>query len=793
MVRVGSTAMQAPIPARNTSLKEGAYHLASQAGGPSAYIQHQAQSDGDLRQARALEHRASSMDAKRARRVSFLSMAQGPWPKLARKMMFPFAGEKLGATISSDEGDEGYGPADGQPSVLGRVAFGGVGEERDPNSPLAFVLSEADGKVGSTETHAQSSFNGAPTPSPMHRYPSSLYEHLDDDDWQQKLSPRGSVISISHSTMSRQISSRQYRPASIASSYSKYSLSRKGSTGVQRRRPFIPSVASFVSLLSPVDNGNVLRDLPEDDLSRKFRARRRSLLVDEQVRGIEGFIHGMCEFKMAVASGEKPQGTEAMVGMVSAEAEKLLGRKEIGMLETLQSNMGSLTAGTVQQSLTSTLASGVTFNTESDTTQATARPRDSTVSDDAAGFVRRSHISATASTAETTVSATSSLTAIIVPQNPSPLRSASDPNHDGRTANSLPDAGVTSPLGEDPTTPTLRDGDAMSLLSEVDPSSDSDEDDDREAEVGYLASLFPHWAMGNLLGSGTTGMVFEAVHPSTLRPLFAIKRTRIASTHPWLPIPKLFATIVKLLRLLDHPNLLRYYGVESIGEDMFVFLEFASGGSVHDRIYQNRIPSGLEPDEAQRDLKPGIKDEGLVRVWVRQILEGLRYIHKHDIVHRDLKPGNLLLKDNVIKLADFGGAKIHQRCCDKPHLQQMFGSPSYMAPEIINGASEQGPRGAQDIWSLGCCLFEMILGKPPWSQLDNVFSLYYLMGTWAKKAQDLRKETGAGIARAAATADDWEEGDESKWAWLRPIPGVSAGTCPVHGAHYDEEVARFRG
>ncbi|KAI8854906.1 kinase-like domain-containing protein [Chytridium lagenaria] len=184
------------------------------------------------------------------------------------------------------------------------------------------------------------------------------------------------------------------------------------------------------------------------------------------------------------------------------------------------------------------------------------------------------------------------------------------------------------------------------------------------------------------------------------------------------------------MRLVDHPNVVRYYGVESLDGDMFVFLEYAGGGSLHERIYDGKVG-----------------DDFQTQFWMRQTGEALRFLHRHDIVHRDLKPGNLLLKNNMIKIGDFGGAKIHQRCCDSPHLTQVFGSPSYMAPEVITKSPMQGHKGGQDVWSLGCCLYEMILAKPPWHHLDNVFALYFHVGTWAAKNEGmvLRESEGEGV------------------------------------------------
>ncbi|KAI9359946.1 hypothetical protein DFJ73DRAFT_757428 [Zopfochytrium polystomum] len=316
----------------------------------------------------------------------------------------------------------------------------------------------------------------------------------------------------------------------------------------------------------------------------------------------------------------------------------------------------------------------------------------------------------------------------------------------------------------------------------------ADSDEEQEAEVDFLTSLFPEWEVGRLLGAGSTGMVFEAVLPPTSSPttqpppapLFAIKKTRVVSVHPWLPLPKLFSTIVKCLRLADHPNLIAYFGAERVGTDMFVFMEFCGDGSVRDVIYGDRpqpafiagvrspIPSPATTTSALAAPLPlpapaaspvpggdgaaarqhGIRDEAIVKLWIKMTLEGLSFLHRHGIIHRDLKPGNLLLKCGVVKIGDFG----------------LMGSPAYMAPEVITASTLAGPKSAapaaaaaatlpsppgvaQDIWSLGCCLFEMVLGRSPWNHVDNIYALYWLVGTWAARAEAAEK---AGVEQLGA-------------------------------------------
>lgn len=107
------------------------------------------------------------------------------------------------------------------------------------------------------------------------------------------------------------------------------------------------------------------------------------------------------------------------------------------------------------------------------------------------------------------------------------------------------------------------------------------------------------------------------------------------------------------------------------------------------------------------ELNPVTRQE--TRRYMRMLLRGLKYLHEISIMHRDIKPANLLITDEgVLKIADFGLARIYRR-----HLPERCYSPQvatrhYRAPEILWGGAQYGP--AIDLWAAGCVFAEMLRG-----------------------------------------------------------------------------------
>ena len=149
---------------------------------------------------------------------------------------------------------------------------------------------------------------------------------------------------------------------------------------------------------------------------------------------------------------------------------------------------------------------------------------------------------------------------------------------------------------------------------------------------------------------------------------------------------------VKIMKSLNHPNIVRLFEVIEEGIKLYLIMEYASGGEVFDFLVTN-----------------GRMKEKEARVKFRQIVSAVQYMHGNNIIHRDLKAENLLLdKDNNIKIADFGFSN-HYKIGSK--LETFCGSPPYAAPELFQGMKYEGPE--VDVWSLGVILYTLVSGSLP--------------------------------------------------------------------------------
>ncbi|XP_068609911.1 MAP/microtubule affinity-regulating kinase 3-like [Brachionichthys hirsutus] len=191
------------------------------------------------------------------------------------------------------------------------------------------------------------------------------------------------------------------------------------------------------------------------------------------------------------------------------------------------------------------------------------------------------------------------------------------------------------------------------------------------------------------IGKGNFAKVKLARHVLTGREV-AIKIIDKTQLNPT-SLQKLFRE-VRIMKILNHPNIVKLFEVIETEKTLYLVMEYASGGEVFDYLVAH-----------------GRMKEKEARAKFRQIVSAVQYCHQKRIVHRDLKAENLLLDaDMNIKIADFGfsneftvGGKLDTFC----------GSPPYAAPELFQGKKYDGPE--VDVWSLGVILYTLVSGSLP--------------------------------------------------------------------------------
>ncbi|XP_054829407.1 serine/threonine-protein kinase SIK1 [Eublepharis macularius] len=191
------------------------------------------------------------------------------------------------------------------------------------------------------------------------------------------------------------------------------------------------------------------------------------------------------------------------------------------------------------------------------------------------------------------------------------------------------------------------------------------------------------------LGKGNFAVVKLARHRVT-KTQVAIKiidKTRLDPSN----LEKIYRE-VQIMKLLNHPHIIKLYQVMETKDMLYIVTEFAKNGEMFDHLTSH---GHLSESEARK------------KFW--QILSAVEYCHSHHIVHRDLKTENLLLDANMnIKLADFGFGNFYKS--GEP-LSTWCGSPPYAAPEVFEGKEYEGPH--LDIWSLGVVLYVLVCGSLP--------------------------------------------------------------------------------
>jgi serine/threonine protein kinase/putative intracellular protease/amidase len=230
----------------------------------------------------------------------------------------------------------------------------------------------------------------------------------------------------------------------------------------------------------------------------------------------------------------------------------------------------------------------------------------------------------------------------------------------------------------------------------------------------------PRYRVIRSIGGGGMGQVFLAEHRIMERPVVLKIVRRELLTDPF--AVKRFRIEVKAAAQLGHPNIVHAHDADQAGELHFLVMEFVEGTSLSKAVARH----GPLP---------------LVNAcnYIRQAAQGLAHAHQKGMVHRDIKPQNLMLTPaGQVKILDFGLAQfareaaLHDPTTASPATAEhsgtivteagtVFGTPDYMAPEQAKSARDVDIRA--DIYSLGCTLYFLLTGKPPFpagTSLDKI-------------------------------------------------------------------------
>lgn len=224
----------------------------------------------------------------------------------------------------------------------------------------------------------------------------------------------------------------------------------------------------------------------------------------------------------------------------------------------------------------------------------------------------------------------------------------------------------------------------------------------------------PGFEVLRLLGQGGMGQVFEA---RQLRLHRHVALKLVASAHDEAVLAR-FEEEIQAVASLRHPNIAQIYESGHIDARPFYAMELVTGGTLNDRLKAGPLPT---------------RDAAELLVLLAQAMQ---HAHDKNILHRDLKPSNILLDNQTSdttltpwnpKITDFGLAKRLDSESKLTRTGDIFGSPSYMAPEQASGVMKLTT--AVDIYALGAVLYECLTGRPPFLGPDPMQTVMLVLSS----------------------------------------------------------------
>ncbi|KAK2371993.1 putative serine/threonine-protein kinase [Trifolium repens] len=243
----------------------------------------------------------------------------------------------------------------------------------------------------------------------------------------------------------------------------------------------------------------------------------------------------------------------------------------------------------------------------------------------------------------------------------------------------------------------------------------------KEAIKGWVPRRADSFEKLDQIGQGAYSSVHKALDLETGK-YVALKKVRFSSGD--VESVRFMAREIYILRQLDHPNILKLEGLVTSRTSTSLYLVFEY----------------MEHDLAGLAARPGVKfTEPQIKCFMKQLLSGLEHCHSRGVLHRDIKGSNLLVDNNGnLKIGDFGLATVHEPNSKVPLTSRVV-TLWYRAPELLLGATDYG--ATIDLWSAGCILAELLVGKPIMpgrTEVEQMHKIFKLCGSpseeyWQRK------------------------------------------------------------
>lgn len=248
----------------------------------------------------------------------------------------------------------------------------------------------------------------------------------------------------------------------------------------------------------------------------------------------------------------------------------------------------------------------------------------------------------------------------------------------------------------------------------------------------------PRYRVIEQIGFGGMGAVFQAEHRLMQR-MVALKMVQPFLLNNEQAVER-FRREVQVAARLTHPNIVAAYDADQAGGLNFLVMEYVAGESLEQRIARQGPAAVVDAID-----------------WIHQAALGLQHAYEQGMAHRDIKPQNLMITaDNQIKILDFGLSRlVKERATDsgmllpdsntagETHAHTILGTPDYIAPEQI--ASSRSADTRADIYSLGCTLFFLLTGRPPFAEGTVSEKLEAHQRAPLPRVHDIRPDVPSGL------------------------------------------------